>query len=396
MQYSLKKRTNFSKKREKLEKFINSAPFLAKWFVMLAQGDIMKRILLLSFVLLIFTALLLSACARTPESEFLKGIDTSNIPENPNTGIYAVENYVSADFDLVSSFSMTDYEQESLAYGLTALRDIPFSDKDSSFTTFDVYYKEELLESSQTLPLVFLVHGGNENGPGKKNLEVMAQIYAEQTDVVAVAMNYRYDPAKISTGFSPYHDLACSMATTKGIAHHFNADPNTVVMHGFSFGSHVSSRMLFDDKTNWLEHCPEQDPNFREVEGFIIHSGNGLGVLLEPGQEVEFAEDEVRITGPNTLLNELKTKYEDPAPRDGAINYIGAEDAANIPQVQFIYGGADPKFRMEEMEEFRGFVEDAGIPTQLYIEPLAQHGPQGHETIGIKEVIWDFKEEVTG
>ncbi len=350
-----------------------------------------KRTLIL-FTCLFVLLFLLTACGRTPD---LGDVDT---PEGEGAGggsIPSVEveeesfldpsDYTDPGFDLVSDFSLGDYSQSVQSSGATLISDIPYASDD--VTVFDVFYKEEYLLSGDA-PIVFLVHGGNEL-PGKTRLHHMHDLYTD-LGFVAVFMNYRYDPEDLHHGFSEIHDVACSIATFKEIAHEFGANPDEVYLHGFSHGGYVSSFLAVSNHIDLLQHCPVQDPNVIKFDGYIAHSANNFGALIPEGETPVFAVDDIVIEGPSKLVSELREKYNVVLVKDGAFNHIDAGDTANVPKVQFIYGAQDPKLNLEEIEEMRALLEEVGIVTTLHIEPGAAHGPENYEPGVLEGIVADF------
>ncbi len=332
-----------------------------------------KSLLFLLFSL--FIALLLSSCSQTPNQEELGGLSGSQL------GLSATD-YVDPNYDLVSTFSLGDYETEVQDDGVLLTWDIPYLDDEK--TTMDVFYSED----STNAPIVMLIHGGSgEHLFAKEKVHIMRDIYTDLGYVV-VTPNFRSSPIEFPFGFSASHDVTCATATMKALAPHFGADPNKVVFHGFSRGGYDTSFINFNGEIDWLEHCPVKDSNVRNFQYYVAHSANNFGTLIPEETEVTLAEDGVTITSPRSFIQEANEKYVDEnSVRDGAVNYVDASDPG---PVLFVYGELDPRYRPEEVQEMQDLLTAAGIQSEWYVEPGAEHGPEGHHSDAMVEVIQNF------
>jgi acetyl esterase/lipase len=158
-------------------------------------------------LILIFVLLLIGACSVTPSDR--EDIKRVNIEKD--TG----EVFIKKD----------------VSYG------------DHPLMTFDIHSKE----SYDDAPVMFVVHGGDEEG-GDKSQSNRVSTY---TDVgfVVVNVNYRFSEAEISTT----HDIACAFATFREeYAEISGADKNNLLLQAGSAGNGRAGPVYFFPENDWL------------------------------------------------------------------------------------------------------------------------------------------------
>lgn len=207
-------------------------------------------------------------------------------------------------------------------------------------------------------PMVIVVHGGSEEeGGDKSRMRSRAEWYAEQGAVV-VTPNYRY-----ADGMPP-KDVGCAIATAQKNAARYGADPERMVVHGFSFGGWTSSFALFAREKLVDSDCAVKDP--LRARAFI-------------GESTQFG-----------LANKGENIYNDIVPdgRDGAINYLDQTDADIA--VLLLHGTKDPKFNEQRAQDFADAFRRQGGSATVHIYEGFGHSSRLPDNARTQRDVLDF------
>ncbi len=276
-------------------------------------------------------------------------------------------------------------EEPSFTPGKAEVQKEEFPYGEDPAQTLDVYYRDD----QKNTPIVVLVHGGVEEEGDKSRMTRRARAFTDMGYTV-IAPNYRYGANLDSLRNLPPYDLACAVATFNQYADRFHANPDKVLVMGFSFGGWVSSFMVYDQEWNWLEGCPVQEEF--HVSGFI-GEGSNYGNLLSSNAQPTRSANQIEFTGPSELLEDLDIYHDISTPRDGAINHVDPND----PPAFFLHGDADPKFNEQRPLDFAAQIgEVTGVTPQVIVIPGGGHGSHFYDKPELLTAVTQFTKNVFG
>lgn len=226
--------------------------------------------------------------------------------------------------------------------------------------TMDVYWRSDIKDA----PIVYLLHGGNEDVADKSRLRERALMYQEQ-GLVVVTPNFRYAAAEGSHPLSA-SDAACGLAVFARRAATYGADAQQIVVHGYSYGAHLGSYFVYDSAYPWFRGC--------SVSGI---SGKIIGFAGESGTYGDAMPASVRDGAANTsdpvrrqtLLAPYDTYADDAYVMDGAINYL---TGGQVPAV-IIHGKQDSVYATKRATDFAAALKAAHIPVNITVTSATSH-----------------------
>lgn len=238
---------------------------------------------------------------------------------------------------------------------IPADRYVTYSYGDDPLQVYDVFRPSG---ATGQRPLVILMHGGASDTGDKSKVAERAQIYRDRLGAVTVAPNYRYE-----TGTR--QDVACVIAVARSRAAEFGADPEKVVVHGFSYGAFLTSFALYYDSPATLltPRCPVRDVALLIQPYAYVAEAGQFG--WPPGD-----------TNPYQGLDDVVTV-------DGALRYVGGTD----PVTFFIHGKNDKTHAYQRSVDMHAAVQASGTATDILLTN-GTHNPGFRDADAIQD--WLF------
>jgi acetyl esterase/lipase len=254
----------------------------------------------------------------------------------------------------------------------TIEKDVEYGE--ASRQIMDIYYQKE----GENKPIAVIVHGGAWEATGsKENMKSRAIILAQE-GFVSFTPDYRQEFG-VDQYPTNFEDVACSIAWAKEHAEEYNADPNNVVLIGYSAGTYSTAMIAFNKKEDWLKNCDSKEQDL-EIVGYVRMSG-GMSTFADADvpSVAESEQEFIDTFAPGKTREEL-------AP-DTYIDSTG-------PQTLLIHGDADQKAPLEASIRFSELLEENGVEHTFYIMEGAEHtGYTNREDF--QEQLTTFANEVT-
>jgi acetyl esterase/lipase len=194
-------------------------------------------------------------------------------------------------------------------------------------------------------PTVVIVHGGGWRLFHKERYRGVARRLA-RSGYVAVSVEYRLVP----DGQFPNaaHDVACALAYVQNHASELGADPNRIVMLGYSAGAHLASLIATGNEDPGLApSCSEGTPY------------KPAGVVSGAGPQDMFSLAQVGVV--SDFLGGTPTTKANAYALASPITHVSADD----PPFLFIHGSRDLLVPIEQALEMRDELEAVGVETSF-------------------------------
>jgi acetyl esterase/lipase len=249
-------------------------------------------------------------------------------------------------------------------------RDVAYGD--ASRQIMNVYYQNE----GENKPIAIIVHGAAWGGTGvKENMKSRAVILARE-GFVSFAPDYRQ-----KWGVDNYptniEDVACSIAWAKEHAEEYNADPNNVVLIGYSAGTYSTAVIAYNQEgEDWLKNCDSKGQDL-EIKGYVGMSG--VGYFFNIPDNVDDDALFIETFAPGKTRDEL-------APA----TYVDSND----PKTLLIHGDQDQSADLQISKDFLEVLEENGVESELYIMEGAHHTGYTDRN-DFQEQLITFANEVT-
>lgn len=276
---------------------------------------------------------------------------------------------------------LTPEIREQLVAPVEVTRDIPYGSDE--LQVFDLYHRE----TYEAAPVVLLVHGGDQDEGDKSKVTSRISTYTDLGFIVANT-NFRYEEIGLE------YDIACALSNLVSIAPSYGGDTSQFLVHGYSLGGSITSRMIYDDTVDWLEGCNSQEPfTVAGYYGESTHFGNIIPDDVEPtfgflGKEITGPADYLETQ--EDIYNDNKTDKSGVIARDGAINYVDSED----PPALLIVGSEDPKNDEQRQEDFAAALNAAGVNTYTHVVQGGDHGLRNDKRPGVTRLIQRFANHI--
>ncbi|MDA1024495.1 MAG: alpha/beta hydrolase [bacterium] len=264
---------------------------------------------------------------------------------------------------------------------VTIARDISYGS--DNLQTFDLHYRE----TNTNAPVVLLVHGGSEDEGDKQKVVNRISTYTDIGFIVANT-NFRYS----EEGFE--YDIACALSHLVSIAPVYGGDNSQFLVHGYSLGGVITSRMIYEDTVDWLNNCSSQEPyTIVGYYGESTHFGNlipeGVDVTISPfGSEIIAPLD--YLATQENLYDDVKINRSGMIARDGAINYVDPND----PPALLIVGSEDPKNDEQRQEDFAAVLRASGINAFTHVVNGGDHSLHNEMRPGVTRLIQRFANHI--
>lgn len=251
--------------------------------------------------------------------------------------------------------------QRPLPPGVTALRDLPYSESGHERQKLDLY----LPANATNAPLVVWVHGGGWQNGGKDRSPALMLL----THGYAVAsINYRLSshaqfPAQIE-------DCKAAVRWLRGRAGQYGYDPDRIAAWGSSAGGHLVALLGVTGDAKDFERGEHLDVSSR-VQAVVNFYGPSELLTMDTHSR---ANSKMKHNAPDSpeakLLGGLIQEHKEKAKRASPIHYVTSDDAPML----LVHGDSDPLVPMKQSEVFYAALKNAGVDASLYIVKGGGHG----------------------